>query len=78
MEYTVYTATDEFYNKVLRGDQSFFARTLADYTSGMKRGETKTVYIYGGKIYVFVADGYLRGYISKVLSAETIEKTNKY
>ena len=38
-----------------------FTRSLANKTSGMTEGETRTIYIYAGNVYAFRADGYMHG-----------------
>lgn len=58
----LYTSTADFYNQVSYKDRISFARSLANKTSGMKEDEARTVYIYCfTKVYVFRADGYMRG-----------------
>lgn len=60
-----FTATDAYVQEVSRSDRHSFARSLANKTSGIADGETKTIQIYcRDKVYTFVANGYMKGYIS--------------
>lgn len=56
----LYTSTAEFIREVPSGARSDFARSLANKTTEINEGETKLVYINaGGKVYAFLADGYM-------------------
>ena len=70
----LYTATDEFVKEVAEVDRHSFARSLANKISGMSGGDSKTIHIYcRDKVYTFVANGYMKGYISM---SEPVEKLN--
>ena len=59
--YNLYTTTDDFVRQVPSAMRHDFTRSLANKTSGMTEGETRTVYIYAGNVYAFRADGYMHG-----------------
>ena len=72
----LYTTTDDFVREVIYYDRSAFARSLANKTSDMKKGETRTIMILGAtrnnlsRVYWFSADGYMHG---KMISVEIID-----
>ncbi|MBO5294433.1 MAG: hypothetical protein J6B71_04220, partial [Clostridia bacterium] len=69
-----YTATNAFVQEVTHGDRHTFARSLANKTSGIVDGDTKTVQIYcRDKVYTFVANGYMQGYVSMSEDVDVIE-----
>ena len=68
--YNLYTTTDDFIRQVPHRLRSGFARSLANKTSGMTKGEIRTIYVCG---YIFEADGYMHGHIL----APYNEKTKK-
>ncbi|MBR2478807.1 MAG: hypothetical protein IKB47_00190 [Clostridia bacterium] len=75
----LYTSTADFYNQVSYKDRSSFARSLANKTSGMKEDEARTVYLYcSTKVYVFRADGYMRGEIVESLEPYEYKDKIKY
>ena len=70
----MYTATAEYQREVTWEDKHTFARSLANKTSGMADGETRTIHIYcRNKVYTFVASGYMQGYISMSEFVNVIE-----
>ena len=72
--YNLYTATDAYQREVTWRDKHTFARSLANKTSGMADGETRTIHIYcRNKVYTFVASGYMEGYISMSEFVNVIE-----
>ena len=72
----LYTTTDDFVREVIYYDRSAFDRSLANKTSDMKKGETRTIMILGAtrnnlsRVYWFSADGYMHG---KMISVEIID-----
>jgi hypothetical protein len=71
----LYTATDDFIKQVLPNDRSSFARSLAYRTTGMKKGEVRTLVILGAdsQAYCFKADGYMHGKMIKTFEADNKE-----
>ncbi len=78
-DYNLFTATDEYYQKVTKKDQESFPRKLANKTSDISQGEIRTVTIYcPQKIYVFEANGYMRGdIITSYFSDSTHTRTSE-
>lgn len=71
----LYTSTPDFVKEVSYADRASFSRSLANKTSGMKEGETKSLAIYcPSKVYFFEADGYMHGIIYRAVSTQN-EKT---
>ena len=67
----LYTATDEFIRDVAREDRHSFSRSLANKTSNITDGETRSITIYCGKnIYFFEADGYMHGVMIKSINSD--------
>ena len=75
----LYTATDDFIRDVLPQDRHAFARSLANKTTGMTKGEIRTIYVSG---YVFEADGYMHGEVLGPYNSKTKKmleaKSNRY
>ena len=66
----LYTATGAFHKEVAAEDQHAFARSLANKTAGLAKGQVKTVEIYGAKnIYWVEADGYMHGTMLRSVDA---------
>ena len=71
----LYTATDAFNKEVAYGDRRAFARSLAHQTTGMSKGEIRTIYIKStAKVYAFRADGYMHGEMIENFSQSKYEK----
>ena len=74
----MYTATSNFKRDVTPNDRDEFPRKLANKTSGMADGEVKTIHIYcSEKVYTFVANGYMQGYISMSEDVDVIESRKR-
>lgn len=75
----LYTATDDFIRDVLPQDRHAFARSLANKTTGMTKGEIRTIFVSG---YVFEADGYMHGEVLGPYDSKTKKmleaKSNRY
>ena len=73
-DYNNYTSSDEYIREVTPTDRRFFPRKLANKTAFLEDGDIETVHLYcPEKVYTFVANGYMKGYISKSEKASKLE-----
>ena len=73
----MYTSTSDFVKEVSYADRASFSRSLANKTSEMKEGETRSFAIYcPSKVYFFEADGYMRGTMYRAVSNKNKKTIN--
>lgn len=73
-DYNNYTSSDEYIREVTQTDRRFFPRKLANKTAFLEDGDIETVHLYcPEKVYTFVANGYMKGYISKSEKVSKLE-----
>ena len=61
-EFDFYTDSEDFFLDVAKDDRADFPLSLSKKTTGMEKGETRTVEIYSDKkVYYFEATGYMQG-----------------
>lgn len=79
-DYNNYTSSDEYIREVTQTDRKFFPRKLANKTTFLKDGDVEFVYIYcPDKMYTFVANGYMKGYVYKSETIRALEtKKRRY
>ena len=73
-DYNIYTSSDEYIREVTPTDRRFFPRKLANKTAFLEDGDIETVHLYcPEKVYTFVANGYMKGYVYKSETIRALE-----
>ena len=73
-DYNIYTSSDEYIREVTPTDRRFFSRKLANKTAFLEDGDIETVHLYcPEKVYTFVANGYMKGYVYKSETIRALE-----
>ena len=71
-----YTDSEDFFLDVAKGDRADFPLSLSKKTTGMEKGEIRTVEIYSAdKVYYFEATGYMKG---QMLYSANIDDVYEY